>query len=87
MEVVIVLLVPSNFPLLIDCNECTCLTNDKRIKTGVLPRKVCKFPIKIPGVIHTHSFKTSGVALHSSIFFFFFSELFWLLSLHVSVNK
>ena len=72
MEVVIVSHVPFNFPLLIDCNECTCLTNDKRIKTGVLPRKVCEFPIKIPGVIHTRSFKTSGVALHLPSFFSFF---------------
>lgn len=75
---------PFNFPLLIEHNACTCLANDKGIKTGALPRKVCKFPMKIPGVVHTRLFKSSGEALHSPIFF---SELFWLCSLHMSVNK
>lgn len=75
---------PSNFSLPIECRACTCLGSDKGIETGALLRKVCKFPIKIPGVVREHSFKTSGAALPSPIFF---PELFWLLLLRVSVNK
>lgn len=60
---------PSNFPLLTGGKAYTCLTNDKGINTGAVPRKVCKFPVKIPEVVHTHLFKTSGEALHSPTFF------------------
>lgn len=55
MEVVIVLHMPSNFPLLIDCNECTCLTNDKGLKQVSSLEKFASFQLKYQeSFIHIH---------------------------------